>query len=115
MAAGLEVTTHQAGLGTPQCAASTGATHRAGGARHIPDAQCRDAIHHARPALAREPPARRGDHGVSVGIRPVTYSGRAGARCRCWKSQGKEKATQRAAGAHEPWLNSLPDRGQRGI
>ena len=79
MAAGLEVTTHQAGLGTPQCAASTGATHRAGGARHIPDAQCRDAIHHARPALAREPPARRGDHGVSVGIRPVTYSGRAGA------------------------------------
>ena len=33
---------------------------------------------------------------------------RAGSRCQSCKSQKQEKATQRASGAHEPWLISLP-------
>ena len=41
----MQVTTHQAGLDLS--IARLALAQRAGGARHLPDAQCRDAVHHA--------------------------------------------------------------------
>jgi hypothetical protein len=62
-----------------QCAASTGAAHCTRRACDFSDAQCRNAVHYARPALARQSAAGRRDHGFFDRLRVVAHQGGAGA------------------------------------
>jgi hypothetical protein len=72
-------------------------------ARHLSDAQCRDAVHYTRPALAHQPAACHRDHGVSARVRAVAYPRRAGPRCESCKSC---KSGAADAGGH-PWDRRL--------
>lgn len=47
---------HQARLGSSKCPTGAGAAHRARRARDLPDAQCRDTVHHADPSWLANPP-----------------------------------------------------------
>jgi hypothetical protein len=76
----MHVTTQQAGLGSSITRVGAGPAHRAGGARHLSDAQRRYAVHHARPARARQSSAGHCDHGLSAGVRAGAYSSGAGMR-----------------------------------
>ena len=83
----MQVTTHQAGLELAHCPVGAGAANSSCCARNLSAAQCRDAVHHPRPALARQSAAGCGDHCLSAGLRPIAYSRGEGTFCGGCKSR----------------------------